>query len=98
MTNRKGTALTLHKFRNLAAKVRAIWHTIVLNRDCELCYDCGRPYLLWWCGDQVMWSKVTGYGANGLCCPQCFGRLAEEQGLILEWRPVVFRESRRCGA
>jgi hypothetical protein len=89
--NRKGTALRACKFRGgLVAKLRAFWHTIIRNRDCELCYDCGRPYELWWCPDAALWSAVTGYGTNGLCCPRCFHHAADARGVVLEWRPAVF--------
>lgn len=99
MKSRGGTALTLHKFRGPFAKLRAFWHTIVLNYDSELCYHCGRPYELWWCPDDALWARVTKAKSfrdgcySGLCCPRCFDRKAEALGVFLEWTPSVFREA-----
>lgn len=93
MRNLKGTRLRLYKFRGgFLAKLRAFWWTIIRNHDGELCYDCGRPYELWWCTSSELWSRVTGYATNGLCCPRCFDRRAERHGIVIEWNPRVFRE------
>ena len=103
MRNRKGTALRLHLFRGFRAKVRAVWHTIIRNDDNELCYWCGRPYELWWCHDGVLWARVTSAMLyrdgcwNGLCCPRCFDRRAGAIGIVLEWNPRVFLNT-RCDA
>lgn len=83
--------LQLYKFRGgVLAKFRAFWWTKIRRHDSELCYDCGRPYSLWWCDVPGLWSRVTGYADNGLCCPRCFERRAERIGIVVEWRPVVF--------
>lgn len=85
------TRLQLHKFRGTLAKLRCLWHAGILGRDCELCYGCGRPYELWWCDSAALWSEVTGYADNGLCCPDCFRRRADAMGIIIEMRATVYR-------
>lgn len=101
MRNRKGTDLRLHKFRGAFAKIRAFWHTIIRNDDGELCYECGRPYGLWWCPDDELWARVTKATSyrdgcfNGLCCPRCFERRAASCGVVLEWAPRVFMDGGR---
>lgn len=81
----------------VVAALRQLWNSLVFGHMTESCQECGRPYLLWWADDDL-YKQVTGRGryangesAPGLYCLECFDAKAERIGLILKWKPEVFR-------
>lgn len=70
--------------------LRAFWHAVVRRHHGELCFDCGRPYLLWYADDDEMYRSVYCRDGGGLICPGCFDRRARRLGLILQWMPQRF--------
>jgi hypothetical protein len=87
--------------RRFLAAFRQVFSAYVRGYISESCQNCGRPYFLWHADDQLYgevtgrWPKEDGSGrseaASGLFCPGCFDRMAERTGLVLMWRPEVFR-------
>jgi hypothetical protein len=56
----------------------------------ERCHSCGRTYSeTVWRADDELWRKVSG--GFGLLCPRCFDDRAKQLGLMLTWKPEVFR-------
>jgi hypothetical protein len=70
------------------ALVTALWRVIIRGHDGELCEECGLNYVLWHAPDDL-YTEVVGC-AGGLLCPACFDRIADDQGIVLEWVPTVF--------
>lgn len=80
------------------AAFRQFWNSVVCGHISESCQECGRAYLLWW-ADDALYERVTGRGrfangesAPGLFCLDCFDKMAEKRGVVLKWKPEVFRE------
>ncbi|WP_235738978.1 hypothetical protein [Nocardioides alcanivorans] len=51
----------------------------------DYCHLCGGRNPLWY-ADRTMWRAVTATwaqetGREGICCPGCFARMAQEQGV-----------------
>lgn len=56
----------------------------------EYCKECGRRQRLVWHASGCLWLEVNGK-EGGVLCPECFDRLAAEQGYLLTWTPSVHR-------
>jgi hypothetical protein len=53
----------------------------------ESCDRCGiRQPLVWWCEDNELYKRVTGT-ENGIFCPKCFDKMAEQKGIFIRWIP-----------
>lgn len=93
MIGRLGYALHQRRRpRTAAAWLRLAWHDFIthalLNRGGERCQDCGRGYPLWRAGNDLYVEVVGNDG--GLFCPSCFGRRAEAQGIVVQYRAWIF--------
>lgn len=70
---------------------KALWWFIV-GWEGETCHRCGNRYLLWW-APVDLWMELVGQH-NGLLCPQCFDRWADDADIIIEWNPrILYRRS-----
>jgi hypothetical protein len=74
-------------FGSQLARLRAVL-LILCGHETEICSECGRGVnCVWWCDDSALWERVTSWkGGGGVCCPRCFERMAERQGVSLRWR------------
>ena len=50
----------------------------------EYCRVCGRRQPLVWHAPDRLWC-IVNTSVHGVLCPECFNRLAQEEGHWLEW-------------
>ena len=64
---------------------------------CEFCRRCGRQQpLIWWCADDALWERITGWKGNGILCPECFDKLARDQHVLLRFLAVEIKDEPAC--
>ena len=65
-----------------------MWEIITGTKEAgERCLRCKQPYeYIWWAPSET-WEEVTkmASGGGGLFCIPCFDKMAEEQGILLQW-------------
>lgn len=68
------------------ARIVALWLAIT-GYETERCDFCGwKVGVVWWCNDQSLWEKVTGYKhGGGICCVRCFDERARRIKQFLRW-------------
>lgn len=87
----------LHPKRPRFANARMLWLALTCY-ETERCDVCGwKVEVVWWCDNPGLWEKLTNYeGGGGVTCVKCFDRLAEAQGILIQWRPIVLKGGDAC--
>lgn len=52
----------------------------------DICQQCGGKNVVW-SADNDLWNELMG-GPNGIVCPQCFEKVAEEKGVSIIFNAV----------
>lgn len=66
---------------------------VLRGHETEICCYCGgKVGVVWWCPDGELWAKLTGWqNGGGVCCVQCFDRLADGAGILFQWQATVLQ-------
>lgn len=83
-----------HKEARWYARLLSLY-LAVTGFETERCLFCGwKVGVIWWCNDQELWSKITGYGEGGICCVRCFNLRAEQKNVLLRWSVGLWAKDR----